>query len=146
MARSPQLPFLDQCQEFVVFCNGFWNLSTNTLFNNMVFVRGIQSPSEASHPSRSSIMSYPMVPRANSHKGIISTTVVSGHLISNVCALLSIFSVKAYDSQAYRNMDMKRERISCTFYAGAMLLSLDIGFIFVRAAMVGTILQKTLRF
>ncbi|MES9993104.1 MAG: hypothetical protein ABW098_14190, partial [Candidatus Thiodiazotropha sp.] len=56
------------------------------------------------------------------------------HLISKVWVLFTSSAVKAHESQAYRNMEMTRERISLTFDARDMLLSLNIGFSFVRAA------------
>ena len=51
--------------------------------------------------------------------------------------------VKVYDPQAYRNMEMTREHISFTFDPRDMLLSLQIGFNFVRAAVACAILKRT---
>ena len=49
-------------------------------------------------------------------------------------------TVKAHDSQEYRNMEMNR--ISFTFDPRDMLLPLQIGFSFVRAAVAGTNLER----
>ena len=46
-------------------------------------------------------------------------------------------------SQAYRNMEMTREHISITFNPRDMLLSLQMGFSFVRAAVACAILERT---
>ena len=56
---------------------------------------------------------------------------------------LSNSAVNVHDSQAYRNMEMTRERISFTFDPRDMLLSLQMGFSFVRAAVVCAILERT---
>ena len=48
-----------------------------------------------------------------------------------------------YDPQAYRNMEMTRKHISFTFDPRDMLLSLQMGFSFVRAAVAGAILERT---
>ena len=47
-----------------------------------------------------------------------------------------------HDLQAYRNMEMTRERISFTFDSRDMLLSLQMGFSFVRAAVACAILER----
>ena len=65
------------------------------------------------------------------------------HLISKACVLFSNTAVKVHDSQAYRNMEMSRERISFTFDPRDMLLSLQMGFSFVRAAVTCAILERT---
>ena len=65
------------------------------------------------------------------------------HLISKACVLFSNSAVRVHDSQAYRNMEMTRERISVTFDSKDMLLSLQIGFSFVRAAVACAILERT---
>ena len=65
------------------------------------------------------------------------------HLISKACVLFSNSAVKVYHSQAYKNMEMTRERISFTFDPRDMLLSLQMGFSFVRVAMACAILEKT---
>ena len=50
------------------------------------------------------------------------------------CIFFSSSSVKVYDSQKYRNMEMIRARISFTFDSREMLESLHRGFSFIRAA------------
>ena len=65
------------------------------------------------------------------------------HLISKACVLFSNSAVRVHDSQTYRNMEMKREHISFTFDPRDMLLSLQIGFSFVRAAVACAILERT---
>ena len=65
------------------------------------------------------------------------------HLISKACVLFSNSAVKVHDSQAYINMEMTRERISFTFDPRDMLLSLQMGFSFVRAAVACAILVRT---
>ena len=65
------------------------------------------------------------------------------HLISKTCAIFSSPAVKVHDSHANRNtnINMTRERISVTFDPRDMLLSLHIGFSFVRAAVACSILE-----
>ena len=46
------------------------------------------------------------------------------------------------DSQAYRNMEMTRERISFTFDPRDMLLSFQMGFSFVRATVACSVLKR----
>ena len=65
------------------------------------------------------------------------------HLISNTCVLFCNSAVKVHDSQAYRNMEMTRERISFTFDPNDLLFSLQMGFSFVRAAVACAILERT---
>ena len=65
------------------------------------------------------------------------------HLISKVCVLFSNSAVNVHDLQAYRNMEMTRERISFTFGPRNMLLSLIMGFSFVRAAVACAIFDRT---
>ena len=60
--------------------------------------------------------------------------------------LFSNSAVKAHDSQAYRNMEMPRERIIFTFDPRDMLLSLQIGFSFERAAAAYAIPERTCGF
>ena len=48
------------------------------------------------------------------------------HLISMACILLSVSAVSVQDSQAYRNMDMTRERISLIFEPSAIFLSFQM--------------------
>ena len=64
------------------------------------------------------------------------------HLISKACVLFSNSAVKVYDSQANRNMEMARERISFTFDPRDMLLSLQMDFSFVRAAEAYAVLER----
>ena len=56
--------------------------------------------------------------------------------------LFSSSTVKVHDSQAYRTMEMTRECISFTFEPRDMLLSLQIGFSFVRAAVACAIVER----
>ena len=51
--------------------------------------------------------------------------------------------MKVDDSQAYRNMEMTRERTSFPFDARDVLLSHQIGFSFVKAAVACSILKRT---
>ena len=70
-------------------------------------------------------------------------SIASGwHLISKACVLFSNSAVKVHDSQAYRNMEMTRERISFIFDPRDMLLSLQMGVSFVRAAVACAILER----
>ena len=64
-------------------------------------------------------------------------------LISKSCLLFSYSSVKVHDSQAYIYMEMSRERISFNFDPKDMLLVLQMGFSFVRAAVACAILERT---
>ena len=50
--------------------------------------------------------------------------------------------VKVYDSQAYRNMEMIKERIGVTFDPRSMLLSLQIGISFVSATLACVMLER----
>ena len=65
------------------------------------------------------------------------------HLISKACVLFSSSADNVHDSQAYRNMEMTGERISLTFDPRDKLLSLQMGFSFVRAAVACAILERT---
>ena len=67
---------------------------------------------------------------------------VASHLISKVCVLFSNSAVNIHDSQAYRNMEMTRERISFTFDPRDMLLSFQMGFSCVRTAVAYAILER----
>ena len=49
--------------------------------------------------------------------------------------------MRVYDSQAYRKMDVTRERISRILELGEILLSIQIGFSLVCAAVVCAILE-----
>ena len=48
--------------------------------------------------------------------------------------------MKVYDSQAYRKMDVTRERISCILELREILLSFQTGFNLVSAAVVCAVL------
>ena len=63
-------------------------------------------------------------------------------LVRNVqmCSIASQLNV--VNSQAYKNMEMTREHISFTFDPIDMLFSLQIGFSFIRAAVVWAILER----
>ena len=52
------------------------------------------------------------------------------------CILLLSSAVRVHDSQAYRKMDVKRERISCILELREILLSFQTGFNFVNAPVV----------
>ena len=56
------------------------------------------------------------------------------HLISLACILLWSSAVRVHDSQAYRKMDMTRERISRILELREILLSFQTGFSLVNAA------------
>ena len=56
--------------------------------------------------------------------------------------LLWISTVKVHDSQAYRKMDVKRERISRILELTEKLLSVQTGFSLVNAAVVCAILES----
>ena len=73
----------------------------------------------------------------------IASGSISSHLISKACVLFSNSAVKVHDSQAYINMEMPRKRISFTFDPRDMLLSLQMGFSFVRTAVACAILERT---
>ena len=70
-------------------------------------------------------------------------SIASGSISSQKPAFFSLTLQSLHDSQAYRNMEMARERISFTFDPRDMLLSLQIGFSFVRAAVACAILERT---
>ena len=65
------------------------------------------------------------------------------HLISMACILLCTSAVGVHDSQAYREMDVTRERISRILDMIEMLLSFQTGFNLVNAAVVCAILEST---
>ena len=56
------------------------------------------------------------------------------------CILLSVLAVSVHDSQANRNMDMARDRISLIFELSAIILSFQMVLSFVSAAVVWAIL------
>ena len=57
------------------------------------------------------------------------------------CILLWSSAVRVHDSQAYREMDVTRERISRIFELREILLSFQTGFNLVNAAVACAILQ-----
>ena len=59
------------------------------------------------------------------------------------CILLWISAERVYDSQAYRKMDVTRERISRFWEVREILLSFQTGFNFVSGAIVCAILEST---
>ena len=59
------------------------------------------------------------------------------------CILLWSSVVRVHDSQAYRKMDVTRERISRILQLKEILLSLQTGFNLVNAAVVCTTLENT---
>ena len=58
------------------------------------------------------------------------------------CIFLWSSAVKVYDSQAYRKMDVTRERISCILELREILLLFLTGFSLVNAAVVCAILES----
>ena len=58
------------------------------------------------------------------------------------CILVSVSAVSVQDSQACRNMDMTRERISLIFELSAIFLSFQMVLSFVSAAVVWAILAR----
>ncbi len=58
------------------------------------------------------------------------------------CILLWSSAVRVHDSQAYRKMDVTRERISRILELKEILLSIQIGFSLVSAAVACAILQS----
>ena len=70
----------------------------------------------------------------------VQQPLVASHL-KGLCSILKL-SVTVHDSQAYRNMEMTRDRISFYFHPRDMLLSLQIGIGFVRAAVACAILER----
>ena len=58
------------------------------------------------------------------------------------CILLWSSAVRVYDSQAYRKMDVTRERISRILELREILLSVQTGFSLVNAAVVCAILES----
>ena len=70
-------------------------------------------------------------------------SIASSSISSQKLTFFSNSAVKVHDSQAYRNMEMTRECISFTSDPRDMLLSLQMGFSFVRAAVACAILERT---
>ena len=64
------------------------------------------------------------------------------HLISMACILLSVSAVRVQDSQAYRNMNMTRERISLIFELSAIFLSFQMVLSLASAAVAWAILVR----
>ena len=64
------------------------------------------------------------------------------HFISMASVLLCTSGVRVHDSQAYRKMDVTRERISCILELREILLSFQTGFNLVNAAVVCAILES----
>ena len=64
------------------------------------------------------------------------------HLISMACILLWSSAVRVHGSQAYREMDVTRERISRILEQREILLSFQTGFSLVNAAGVCPILES----
>ena len=58
------------------------------------------------------------------------------------CILLSVSAVSVQDSQAYRNMDMTRERISQIFELSAIFLSFQMVLSWASAAVAWAILAR----
>ena len=69
-------------------------------------------------------------------------SILQEHLISMACILLWSSAVRVHDSQAYRKMDVTRERINRILELREILLSLQTGFSFVNAAVVCAILES----
>ena len=64
------------------------------------------------------------------------------HLISMACILLCSSAVRVHDSQAYRKMDVTRERISRILELREILLSIQTAFSLVNAAVACAILES----
>ena len=58
------------------------------------------------------------------------------------CILLWTSAVRVHESQAYRKMDVTRERISCILELRQILLSFQTGFSLVNAAVVCAVLES----
>ena len=58
------------------------------------------------------------------------------------CILFSVSAVNVQDSQAYRNMDMTRERISLIFELSAIFLSFQMVLSLASAAVAWAILAR----
>ena len=69
-------------------------------------------------------------------------SVLREHLISVACILLCRSAVRVHNSQAYRKMDVTRERIRLTLELKEILLSFQTGFNLVNAAVVCAILES----
>ena len=62
--------------------------------------------------------------------------------MSMACILLSVSAVSVQDSQAYRNMDMTRERISLIFELSAIFLSFQMVLSLASAAVAWAVLAR----
>ena len=69
-------------------------------------------------------------------------SILRQHLISMARILLWSSVVRVHESQAYRKIDVTRERISRILELGEMLMSFQTGFSFVNAAVVCAILES----
>ena len=69
-------------------------------------------------------------------------SILRQYLISMACILLWNSAVRVHDSQAYRKMDVTRERISPILELREILLSIQTGFSLVNAAVVCGILES----
>ena len=67
------------------------------------------------------------------------------HLISMACILLWSSGVRVHDSQAYRKIDVTRERISRILELREILLTFQTGFSLVNATVVCAILKSVSR-
>ena len=69
-------------------------------------------------------------------------SILRWHLISMACFNLWSTAVRVHDSQAYRKMDVARERISCILELREILLSFQTDFNPVNAAVVCAVLES----
>ena len=69
-------------------------------------------------------------------------SILRRHLISMACIFLWSSAVRVHDSQAYRKIDVTRERISRILELRETLLSFQSGFKLVNAAVVCAILES----
>ena len=69
-------------------------------------------------------------------------SILRWHLISMACILLWSSAVRVHDSQAYRKMDVTRERISRILELREILLAFQTGFSLVNAAVACAILES----
>ena len=69
-------------------------------------------------------------------------SILQSHLISMACILLWSSAVRVHDSQAYRKMDVTRERISRILEQREILLLIRTGFNLVDAAVICAILES----
>ena len=71
-------------------------------------------------------------------------SILRKHLISMVCILLWSSAVRVHDSQAYRKMNVTRERTSRILEVREILLSVQTGFSLVNAAVACATLESIL--